>query len=589
MDQSEKDALLAKAKAHVEEVTQKVQSETPELITVVERAEQELRAARRLEDREMKSYLFKMYEQKLAGFRGAAESPYFARCDIAQGPVYFGKYAIPELEIYSWVSPAAQIRFNEPGTFSYTSGTGKTVRGELSRNDQYLIAHGKITFMATTTKNHPRTLIYQDYFSTRKSTFALPEIVERMERAQDTVIRAHHEGSFLISGPAGSGKTTLALHRIAYLLQAPEVADKFTADKVLVLVQDDSTKQYFDELLPSLGIKDVAITTFSAWARDQVNLSDHGFVNRYGTTEIERDLYELAKYTALRASKESANTTIGKPTAKKPFSWLEKVYTNHLTPELKKVFTKQKKEKVLDRFDLTLLLQAELNEKGMLSKEEKIYDDYVVGRARFKWTMVPVQYSLILLDEVQNYLAEQIQIIKSCISPKTKAMTYVGDLAQQTSLFTMRDWNAIHETFADGRSVKLDKVYRSTRQILEYIKSVGYAIEVPTGLREGKSVENITKDHIDEIIASNPDVLIGILAVAPEDSEEFQGFETDKVRVMTVAKAQGVEFDIVIFVEGKQNLENYPDKMAEEKQKTLKDQVYVGLTRAMNELYIFTP
>ena len=45
---------------------------------------------------------------------------------------------------------------------------------------------------------------------------------EQMEKAQDQVIRAHHAGPLVISGPAGSGKTTLALHRVAFLTQSPE-------------------------------------------------------------------------------------------------------------------------------------------------------------------------------------------------------------------------------------------------------------------------------------------------------------------------------------------------------------------------------
>jgi DNA helicase-2/ATP-dependent DNA helicase PcrA len=112
--------------------------------------------------------------------------------------------------------------------------------GELISKEQYMITDGKIVFMAFESLEQARELIYQEYFSQRKSSFLLPEIVEQMEQAQDKVIRAHHQGSFLISGAAGSGKTTLALHRVAYLLQSPDTAERFKTENTIVFVQDNS-------------------------------------------------------------------------------------------------------------------------------------------------------------------------------------------------------------------------------------------------------------------------------------------------------------------------------------------------------------
>jgi DNA helicase IV len=585
MDQSLKTKILADAEREVGDVVKKVKVEMPRAEQNLDRARQELRGAKSPSDLAVRKEVLAIYTTNSEALRNATDSPYFSRCDItAEGgeskTLYFGKFSIPEFGIYSWISPASKIRFGDPGRFSYQIADHEEIHGVLRRNDQYLIAEGNIVFMATTTAETPRTLIYQKYFSNRKSAFMLPEIVERMERAQDDVIRAAYHGSFLISGPAGSGKTTLALHRVAYLLQSPEVADKFNAENILVLVQDDSTKKYFEELLPSLGIRGVAITTFASWALAQLDLATLGFVSRYGQSEAERDSYEFAKNAGL---KTSAGSEFHKG---KPFNSLGKAYASHFSPELQKLFEKQKKEKVLDRFDLTILLAAKIQKEGALTKKEKVYDEYVTGVARFKWMTVPVKYSLTLLDEVQNYLPEQIKIVKSCIASTTSAMTYVGDLAQQTSLFTLRDWNTIGESFERGRIVKLDKVYRSTRQILEYIRSAGFAVEIPDGVREGKAVEEITHDRMSEIIKNNTKVQIGILGLSPEDVAPYASLASEWVRVMTVNHAQGVEFEVVIFVGGPADLSGYPKAIIPEKQKILKDQVYVGLTRAMSELYV---
>ena len=194
---------------------------------------------------------------------------------------------------------------------------------------------------------------------------------------------------------------------------------------------------------------------------------------------------------------------------------------------------------------------------------------------------------MILIDEIQNYLPEQIAILQSCIAPETGAMTYVGDLAQQTSLFTLRDWDTVGEQWEKGRAVKLEKVYRSTRQILEYIRSVGYEVEVPSGAREGKPVQKLQRpSEIKKIVRDNPDIQIGILGISPEDIEPYRNFASKHARVMTIHHAQGVEFDIAIFVEGAVDTSDYPEALRLEKNKIIRDQTYVGLTRAMNELYI---
>jgi len=100
-------------------------------------------------------------------------------------------------------------------------------------------------FFSKEVEGRARELIYQEHFTNRKTGFMLPEIVAEMEKSQDQVIRAHHEGPLVISGPAGSGKTTLAFHRVAYLTQAPDTALHYREDSIIIFVQDNGTKEYF--------------------------------------------------------------------------------------------------------------------------------------------------------------------------------------------------------------------------------------------------------------------------------------------------------------------------------------------------------
>lgn len=591
MHAASKEALLQGAQVHVLQTTGAIRDRLPVYEQEIADILADLKRSSSAQATAVSQALLALKQRQLEHLQGAELSPYFARCDVdIRGEkecrsLYFGKFSLPELGIYSWATPAARIRFSEPGMFSYESETGKKVTGSLNRIDQYLIAQKHIRFMATTSKESPRTLVYQEKFSEHKSEFVLPEIVERMEKAQDDIIRADAFGSFLISGPAGSGKTTLALHRIAYLLQSPEYVEHFDPRKILVLVQDSNSKQYFEGLLPSLGIVNVGISTFDTWAMELLNIKGK-YVSQYGHTERERDLFAASKYQVLKR-----HTNIH--SWGNHFAKLEKAYDGEFTDEQRRLFARQKKEKCFDRIDLTLLLRAKLRQDGTLKVLGRVYSTKADGTLKSRSGYVELQYALILIDEVQNYLAEQIAILQSCISPKTKAMTYVGDMAQQTALFTVRDWSEVGEHFTRGRKVHLDKVYRSTRQILEYIRSCGFEVGIPDGIRDGEQVQEyeVSKENVRatvrQILCAKSEVLVGIVGLQQEDLEPFQNLTSDRCKIMTSIEAQGLEFDVVIYIHRKGEVgSTYIDMLREEKRRVIRDQLYVALTRAMNELHV---
>ena len=181
-------------------------------------------------------------------------SPYFTRCDFEvngeKKEIYIGKFSFADERIYSWVSPAATLRFENTGLASYKRPDGTVRKGILERKDQYMIVDGKFLFYAKEEMGQSRELIYQEHFTRQKQGFVLEEVVDQMEKAQDQVIRIAYKGPMVISGPAGSGKTTLALHRVAFLMQSPETAEWFQPETIAVLVQDVGTKEYFSQLLP---------------------------------------------------------------------------------------------------------------------------------------------------------------------------------------------------------------------------------------------------------------------------------------------------------------------------------------------------
>ncbi len=596
MDEKQKQTLLSGARSHVVRVSQVIFEAKTALETFIARLRNELIWARGEKRDTTETLLYLQLEkQKMLGDQTA--SPYFFRCEVVfddekqKQTLYFGKFPFLSESIYSWVAPVSAIRFESPGRFSYSIPNEGTRTGQLLRKDQFMIVDKKIIFMSTETTDIPRELIYQEYFSQKKTEFVLPEIVEQMEKAQDTIIRSNYFGSFLISGPAGSGKTTLALHKLSYLILSPDTANFFPAKKVVVFVQDALTKKYFGGLLPQLGIHKVKITTFDEWAREVLSLQDIKYVLRFGSTEDEKDMYEYHKNKALKS-------LFPQRTEKTTFALLQKIYKNHFTEKEMSLFSLQIKTGYMDRFDLTILLKLRLVQNGKLTEKVEKWVKLSNGRLAIKMIQQSIQYAGVILDEAENYLTEQIAIIKSCINAETQAMIYVGDLVQQTLPFTIHDWNEANEIIDANRKITLQKVYRNTKNILEYIQSLGYSVEIPSKLREGEKVEefifdakNLEVEKVASLIQSDSEEVIGILAKSADYLKDYKKrfASFPNVYVLTINEAQGVEFDTEFLVgidKAMVNTTNLVEEVRIERRKVDRDLIYVALTRAMNKLYV---
>ena len=592
-----KEKLLNDLRHHIELVREKINDK---IVVVKKLVDMPLSQVRKLPESDQMVHM----DLKFSGKRRLSElyhlegSPYFTKCEIVDDEgetkkYFFAKHEFSEQAVYSWVAPVASLRFENTGPASYKLPDGTIKSVTIKQKEQYLIVDGKVIFYAQEVPGKPRDLIYQEHFTKQKSEFALPEIVAQIEKAQDQVIRAHYKGPLVIAGPAGSGKTTLALHRVAYLTQAPDTSEFYPSRSIVVFVQDNGTKEYFSKLLPGLGIYDVNITTFSQWAFSVLGIQGFDYVDRYGINEEEKDVYEYQKLKALRSGLV--------------FEWNKNLssvlrfgYEQRFSKESLKCFENQIKEKKLDRFDLTILLRSYLN-KNKKFEIKRDYQTYVKDRLVKKTEKRLVTYSLMVVDEFQNYLPEQLGIFKDCLEDRTQSVIYVGDMAQQVKLGTIKNWQDINESIEPERNIKLGKVYRNTKNILSFIQKIGYRVEIPDGIKDGPEVfEKITENKEEEIvyiktlISRYENGSIGIIAKDESYLALFKKAFVDSknIHVISMLESQGVEFDLVCIVGVNKvsfNIRHDIDVSSEhlqERKRMQRDLFYVALTRAITELHI---
>jgi DNA helicase II / ATP-dependent DNA helicase PcrA len=216
------------------------------------------------------SSFFEMSKEELDSLQKAKDKPYFARIDFKNEgndtieKHYIGKTSLYQREnqeqiIVDWRSPIANLYYEgRIGDVSYEA-EGETFEGDLSLKRQYMIDHGKLEEIRdidlTTTDE-----LLQDSLA-KSSSNRLTEIISTIQEEQNRIIRADLNKPIIVQGAAGSGKTTIALHRISYFIY--NYKQHFDPRQLMILAPSNLFIDYISEALPELGVERVRQTTFS--------------------------------------------------------------------------------------------------------------------------------------------------------------------------------------------------------------------------------------------------------------------------------------------------------------------------------------
>lgn len=226
------------------------------------------------EDPYVVEHLTQMYAKKSRDLAKSLDTPYFARIDFQEDgdldekEIYIGKCSVfkdnAELQVVDWRTPIASLYYDgRLGNVSYESPTGE-IEGNLSRKRVYDIEKGELKSFSDVDITTSDELL-KPYLSASADN-RLKNIISTIQTEQNKIIRAKLNKPIIVQGVAGSGKTTVALHRIAYLAYAYE--KELKPQDFLIIAPNKFFLDYISAILPDLGVDDVMQLTFEDFAKE---------------------------------------------------------------------------------------------------------------------------------------------------------------------------------------------------------------------------------------------------------------------------------------------------------------------------------
>ena len=229
-------------------------------------------------ERYVKEEMYRTIDRKLAEFTKLKESPYFGKVNFEDNgyaeQIYVGRYGLtPEgsfdAAIVDWRAPVASLFYKGTlGETSYKSPDGEVPVDILARR-QIMVKKGKLEGFFDSDVDVKDDILQMILSSNAGEK--LKDIVMTIQKEQDEIIREERMKVVVVNGVAGSGKTTIALHRVAYLLYNFR---EQLGDKVLILGPNDIFIDYIGDVLPTLGESNVNQQTFAHFAINEIGLNE---------------------------------------------------------------------------------------------------------------------------------------------------------------------------------------------------------------------------------------------------------------------------------------------------------------------------
>ncbi len=198
------------------------------------------------------------------------KSPYFGRIDFkeegeeASEKIYIGIYNLAkvgsmEILVYDWRAPISGMFYDfETGPSGYDCPMGR-INGQMLLKRQYKIENERILYMFDSSLRINDEMLQE--MLGKSTDNRMRTIVTSIQKEQNRVIRDDRNRILVVQGPAGSGKTSIALHRAAFLLY--KYRENMKSENILIFSPNHVFEDYISNVLPELGEENVESSTFA--------------------------------------------------------------------------------------------------------------------------------------------------------------------------------------------------------------------------------------------------------------------------------------------------------------------------------------
>ena len=241
--------------------------------------------------------------KKIKSYKKMLNNAYFARIDFDDGdevlPIYIGIASLQrgdDFYVYDWRAPISSMFYNgEIGNASYSISTGEKISGKITLKRQYKISNGELVEVFDTDMQIIDSILKQ--MLSANASNKMKNIVNTIQKEQNEIIRKNNIDILIVQGPAGSGKTSIAMHKIAYLLYSER--DKINNSNVMILSPNEIFNNYISDVLPDIGEDNVVQATYYEFAK--------AYINEFDISSKIEDAYEIVYGTKSEQSSKKYN------------------------------------------------------------------------------------------------------------------------------------------------------------------------------------------------------------------------------------------------------------------------------------------
>lgn len=471
--------------------------------------------------------------------------PYFGRIDFLEKkenskvmPTYIGIHTFYDPEsratlIHDWRAPVSSMFYDhELGEAGYRSPSGE-IKGVISLKRQYRIRGGKMEFMIESALTVHDDILQKELSSNVDDK--MKNIVATIQREQNRIIRNEDIRTLIIQGVAGSGKTSIALHRIAYLLYT--FRDSISSKDILIISPNKVFSDYISNVLPELGEETVPETsmeqilsgvlehkykyqTYFGLVNELLEKPSSSLINRIAYKASFGFISELDKFilhienTYFKAADVKLTKYITIPA---PF--IEEQYLRFNRYPIRRRFDAMA-DYMLDMLKIQYAFTVTTAGRNLLKKEIRLMfagnNDIQVYKDFFKWTNNPGMFKMrkghtleysdlaplaylhlalegngnqpfrvkhLLIDEMQDYSPIQYKVIQK-LFPCRK--TVLGDAGQSVNPYGSSTAETIQKSLTASEIMKLCKSYRSTFEITDFAQKIHPNAELEPVARHGE-------------------------------------------------------------------------------------------------------